>query len=424
MEYPRIFLYGAGSMWGIGHLTIICAYARGIKKIMPQSDVIIASGAKLTHYLVQLIPQNVEFIKLPSIMESELKSFTLSPEKLRMPVEDVFSMRKDILYKIFTYFKPHVIVVDNAFLGVKKELRPILEMVHSQRKQKNTQFPIRIYCPQPTNRVTHTIEKKDIIGEEFMRMLSKNSITDSYDYFFIDLPPEIYWHNYVIPKKWWPKSILKRIFYPGYVTNHDGESFLKDEGIKRKIRLVNKEKLIIVSCGGGRDGFEILSLYLKVHPFINIPLKTVLFPGPYMPEEEMEYLQRSIQGKKNLYIEMFRGETDFSLADWMHAADLFIGMGGYNTLAEVLITGVRALIIPRHPDIQEEQFIHCSILKEKKLVQMVDPRKVNKEIFLKAIHKNLHIRRLNIEKTKSLVNGSLKAAKRIKALIEAKLKIR
>ena len=106
-----------------------------------------------------------------------------------------------------------------------------------------------------------------------------------------------------------------------------------------------------------------------------------------------------------------------SLADWMHAADLFIGMGGYNTLAEVLITGVRALIIPRHPSIQEEQFIHCSILKNKGLVEMIDPRTVNKRILSEAIDNNLRLGKLKQGQTKHMINGSIKAAKKIKALI-------
>lgn len=417
MENPRFFLYGRGSEWGIGHLSQICAYARGIKKVMPQSDVIIASGSKLTHYLVQLLPQSVEFIKLPLVRASGLKDYKLSSERLKMPVEDIFSMRKDILYRIFTHFKPHVIVVDNAFLGSKGELRPILEMIHSQRKQRNTRFPIRIFCPQPTGKMTHSIEDRNRDHDEIVRRLGKNPITDNYDYFFINIPTEIYWHNYVIPRQWWPKSILERTFYPGYVSNYDGEKFLKDAKIKCKIGLKSKEKLIVVACGGGRDGFEVMKSYIEVHSSIKESVKSILFPGIYMSKEEIKHLQRLMQKKKNLYIETFKEGTDFSLADWMHAADLFIGMGGLNTLAEVLTTRVRAIIIPRHPKIEEEQFIHSSILKEKNLIEMIDPDRVNKDALLKAIQNNLHLGKLKKEETSYMINGSIKAAKKIKALI-------
>ncbi|MFC1698590.1 glycosyltransferase [Candidatus Omnitrophota bacterium] len=178
-----------------------------------------------------------------------------------------------------------------------------------------------------------------------------------------------------------------------------------------------KEKMIVVACGGGIDGFEILNLYLKVHFAMAKTVKTILFPGPHMPEEKVKHLQMAIRKNKNIYIERFTGGTNYSLADWMNTADLFIGMSGYNTLAEILTTRVRSIIMPHHPRIEEEQFIHASALKKMNLIEMIDPRRTGKKSLLEAIHRNLHLEKLKQKQTKHMINGSIKAAKKIKQIL-------
>ncbi len=46
---------------------------------------------------------------------------------------------------------------------------------------------------------------------------------------------------------------------------------------------------------------------------------------------------------------------------WIKASDLFIGSGGYNSLAEVIATGANALIVPRHLN-DSEQELHATRL--------------------------------------------------------------
>ncbi|GAC1309462.1 MAG: hypothetical protein NVS3B14_08870 [Ktedonobacteraceae bacterium] len=57
------------------------------------------------------------------------------------------------------------------------------------------------------------------------------------------------------------------------------------------------------------------------------------------------------------------------LQTWMKACDLFIGAGGYNTLAEVITTGVNALIVPRQLN-EQEQTMHATRLADMRVIRL------------------------------------------------------
>jgi predicted glycosyltransferase len=56
---------------------------------------------------------------------------------------------------------------------------------------------------------------------------------------------------------------------------------------------------------------------------------------------------------------------------WMQASDLFIGSGGYNSLAETLATGANALIIPRQLN-EREQWLHATSLAKLQALRLLD----------------------------------------------------
>jgi len=55
---------------------------------------------------------------------------------------------------------------------------------------------------------------------------------------------------------------------------------------------------------------------------------------------------------------------------WIKASDLFIGSGGYNSLAEVIATGANALIVPRHLN-DREQELHATRLASLNALRIV-----------------------------------------------------
>jgi len=419
------FLLYAHNIYGLGHLTRICALARGIKAEIPNSDIIIISGARLNSFLAKLIPQNVEFIKLPTLMRPSLEKWSLIPEKLKIDLRDIFSLRTDIVSKTFHIFKPHVIMADGDIFGLHGEFGEIYKIINARKKEVKIQFPIRIFTMNAINGVTHSLNlglsgKRDIFKIDDYRKKVFSHLDKNYEHIFLGATEDIFWNDYTIPKSQIPVSLTKKTFFCGFITNVDGKEFKDREKIRRKINL-GRKKLIVIALGSGRVGFDILKTYFEVFPSLKRIVKTIIFPGPSMSYENMVYIDRIANKEKNIHIETFNTESALMVPDWMDAADLFIGKSGSNTIGEILTTRARSILISQPKNILEgHEFIWCDVLKKMDLADMIDPGELDRDLLLKKIKENLDLGKLSPNQTKHLINGSLNAAKKIKSLIKNK----
>jgi predicted glycosyltransferase len=109
-------------------------------------------------------------------------------------------------------------------------------------------------------------------------------------------------------------------------------------GIKRE------ETLIVASAGGGSVGKPLLEAVIQAFSLLKIKTKAHLrvFTGPFISDNDFAALKRIRNIARNIHIEKFT--TDF--LSILAAADLSISMGGYNTTANLLTSGVPALVWP------------------------------------------------------------------------------
>ena len=71
---------------------------------------------------------------------------------------------------------------------------------------------------------------------------------------------------------------------------------------------------------------------------------------PYLGREVVETIRRHPLAAGVRFLPFF-----YPLADIMHASDLVVCRAGYNTVNELLLTGVKAVVIPeRHPSGEQE----------------------------------------------------------------------
>jgi predicted glycosyltransferase len=70
------------------------------------------------------------------------------------------------------------------------------------------------------------------------------------------------------------------------------------------------------------------------------------------------------------------------------AADLVVGMGGYNTVCEILTQGTPSIIIPRDNP-RREQLIRAEVLNNQNLVNYIPFNSLNPELLRKEIKKVL-----------------------------------
>jgi len=156
---------------------------------------------------------------------------------------------------------------------------------------------------------------------------------------------------------------------------------------------ITRETFVLVTVGGGRDGFPVLDAYLRLLDILpqQVELFSLLVGGPNLPQAEGDVVRERCREIAMTKPDRQVRFVEFSpqLLEYMAAADLVVSMGGYNTLMEILSLEKRALIIPR-VDLRLEQLIRASLFERLGLIQMAHPDQLTPETlaetFLAALH--------------------------------------
>jgi predicted glycosyltransferase len=140
------------------------------------------------------------------------------------------------------------------------------------------------------------------------------------------------------------------------------------------LRVVDGEKIIVVSIGGGRVGVELIDCAIEASSLIANQLRhrMLIFAGPYCPQSEFQRLQSKIAG--NAAVELQRYTTRF--ISYLRTADLSISMAGYNTCLNIISVGVRAIVYPFTGNDNQEQTIRANKLQKMGIVDIIDRREL------------------------------------------------
>ncbi|HYX50177.1 MAG TPA: glycosyltransferase, partial [Ktedonobacteraceae bacterium] len=152
-----------------------------------------------------------------------------------------------------------------------------------------------------------------------------------------------------------PLSLSAMFKYTGYVTRLAISTRAEARAL---LKLQPNARIIVISFGGGQ-GTEpiwqaIISALSKIQNQFDY---AYLSSGPYLEAGAFERLQSQVSQHPNWTWTRLLNP----LTTWIKASDLFIGSGGYNSLAEIITTGANALIIPRQLN-EREQEIHATKL--------------------------------------------------------------
>jgi len=137
--------------------------------------------------------------------------------------------------------------------------------------------------------------------------------------------------------------------------------------IKKELGLKTGERLVVVTTGGGGDGYRVMDTYLKALETYtsSLPFKSVLITGPFMPKQERRDVFKRAR-KLGLRTYHFYRQMEKIFA----AADIVVSMGGYNTLCEILEQGTLSLLIPRETP-RQEQIIRARAFHRQNLIDYI-----------------------------------------------------
>ena len=145
-----------------------------------------------------------------------------------------------------------------------------------------------------------------------------------------------------------------------------------------------------------------------------------------MPAEDRAAIARAAGNGRRIVL---RDHIE-DLPSVMAAADLVIAMGGYNTSAEILAVGARAVIVPRYwrsgehgskgkSGFDAEQLVRAQGLARLGAVEMLDPREFSAAALGAAIERALDRPRLRLSGELRL-DGAERVADRLIELAELK----
>lgn len=140
---------------------------------------------------------------------------------------------------------------------------------------------------------------------------------------------------------------------------------------------------LLVTAGGGADGFPLLSAVIDAIGARPLPLRAVLIPGPSMAEDQASELVARSAGL-DVRVERARRDMDAVLA----GARAVIAMAGYSTVAEILGSGTPALLVPRAFP-REEQLNRARRWHSAGRVEMLELDRVSTPEFNQAIDRLL-----------------------------------
>lgn len=320
-------------LWGTGHLTRTAAIASAVADTLGYSVTHISGGPSVSSF----VPSNsVDFIQLPSVQPAG----KFSTEKqvsgehglsLREVLQKRFAIVKSVLAK-----KHFDAVITEFYPFAPERMADIAEPIISQLTQ-NPNSPTRFICsirdiPFNGKRKQYPKDELKILHE---RLLS------FYDAVWHHTDPRIV-----------DISMIPELAETLQDVNIKTTGYILSSSPKHSIPNEEDATKILITVGGGRDGYEVIASVLKELVAYLPPQVTEaqVVCGPFMPNEDISDLRSIAKGQRKIHIY----KQVRNLRRLIDHCSVVISMAGYNTVVEATAMRRPLLLIPR-VDIFEQE---------------------------------------------------------------------
>ena len=356
----RLLVYSHDG-YGLGNLSRTLKICERLSKEIPSLSILLLTGSPLAQAF--RLPARVDYIKLPSVVRRARDQYV--SRILRTPFKRLSPMRADLIHAALRGFRPHLVLVDKVPLGIGDELLRGLIWLRSHRPKTRVILGLRDVLDDPR-----------YVREQWHRRKFCDAIERFFDSIWVFGSPKVY---DLVREYDFPPAVAAKLNYCGYLMVPP--ALCRPDEVRRKLG-IGDGKFVLVTAGGGGDGYELMKTYLRSVREINAngctggqPVTSLLLLGPEMPRHRKERLVRRAATTRGV-LPVLDFTTD--IPSYMAAADLVVSMGGYNTLCEILALEKRAIVVPRiHP--VSEQWIRARRLQELGLLDVVEPQELSAE---------------------------------------------
>ncbi len=332
--------------YGLGHIRRTMAIASHL--LGPRINILILTGSPIVGRFT--FPDRIDFVRIPGMIKKTNDEYL--PLSIKIHARHVLDIRKNIITATAKAFQPHLFIVDKEPLGLKKEVLPTLRWLRRCRPDTQSILGLRDIMDDAV-----TVKKdwkRKRVYEHLEMLYSEIWIYGNREFYDPIAEYDI------------SESVSQKMHFTGYIPRKI-PSKEAVRNVKKELGLKDGEKLVVVTTGGGGDGYRVMDTYLAMLESFNQPppFKSVLITGPFMPKQSRrDVFKRARRMGVRTYHFYRQMEKIFA------AADIVVSMGGYNTLCEILGQGTISLVIPRETP-RQEQIIRARSFHRQDLVEYI-----------------------------------------------------
>ncbi len=360
----RIAFYSPGIV-GLGHLRRNLLISQALAESELRSINLMVTEAREASMFINSMPAGVDCITLPGL--SKGVDGVCKPRYMDLPLKQLIVLRGRTIRAALKVFEPDLLIVDNLPRGAYRELDPALRQLKAAGHTRCV-LGLRDVLDEPWS-----------VHRDWFRWRFDEAIDEYFDAIWVYGDPAVY---NMVQEYRFPPSINEKIHFVGYL---DQCRRLKSTGAEFEPELGDlgpQRRFILCLLGGGQDGDRLAEAFARSQ----FPPETtgVLVTGPFMSPQVRARVEQHAAVNPGLRILKFIAEP----TTLVRRADRIIGMGGYNTICEILSFEKRALIIPRVRP-RREQIIRAQRLRDLGMIDMLEPEGLSPEALSQWMHSEL-----------------------------------
>lgn len=351
--FGRNVLLYSHDTFGLGHLRRNLAIAQRLLNAPDRFSVHLLTGSPVIRQW--RLPRGLHVQPLPPVVKVGAENYAARDRGQCFGL--VKGYREALILKHVLRCRPDVFLVDHAPAGMNGELLSTLSLIRHEFPDTRIILGLRDILDSP-----NTVRK--IWDDQDVHAL----IEHAYDDVFVYGSQALF---DVATEYGMSPTVADRVRYCGHVVAAppaEMEPHAKPGPCWNERRAAGS-RVVLVTAGGGGDGFFLMDAYLRGLPArASANVYSVIVTGPLMQLDERRALRSLAEGRDD--VELIDYTTD--LVPSLRAADLAIAMAGYNTSAEIIAERKRAILVPRLAP-RAEQRMRAGLLAKLGIVHSIEP---------------------------------------------------
>ncbi len=347
--------------FGLGNIRRMLCICEHLNAVIPDLSILLVSGSPMVHSF--RLPPRLDYIKLPCLSRTLQGGYAV--KSVGSPLQDTVRLRADLIRTAVAHFRPDLLLIDKKPYGVENELQDAMAYLHTCLPETRQVLLLRDILDSPD--VTMKVWEKHGYHE---------AIRTFYDLVLVVGTAAVF---DVCAEYQLPPSVAEKVRFCGYLQRLPGGT--SREVIRRELRLQH-ERLVLVTPGGGEDGYHLLASYLEGLRYLPADHNTssLIICGPEMPASQKARLTGAVVRYPHVQLCDFTND----MMSYMGAADVIVAMGGYNTVCEILSLQKRAVVVPRVQPVAE-QWIRAQRLARLGLLDTLHPEEVTPQQLMHTV---------------------------------------